>query len=151
MINSSNNKPQGTNTDNKHAPYPVPETTEMRYTSILIFVVFGTSFLIFRLLLSLFKNNKSVYKKYFLKGIKIITNQNFLYFIMLSFLVILFSFGLLDSIQINWEYLIASLSIFGFSWVIFCIFILSYCILISKRWDEIELNTRNSFGMIMFI
>lgn len=129
-----------------HSPYAVPETPEMKYTSLFTYVFFGTTFLVIRLIMSSFKNSKNQYNKFFIKGIKIISNQNFLFFVILTFLLAFYTFGLLDFVRINWEYLITSLAIFGVSWVLFCIIVLSFLILIVKKWDELESSAKNSFG-----
>jgi len=124
----------------------------MKYTSLFTYVIYGTIFLVIRLIMSSFKNSKNQYNKFFIKGIKIISNQNFLFFVILTFLLAFYTFGLLDFVRINWEYLITSLAIFGVSWVIFCIIVLSFLILIVKKWDELESSVKNSsFGKYNFI
>ena len=124
------------------------DNSEKKYISMLTLIIFGTFYLIVRLILSSCKNSKNERTKYFIKGIKIITNQNFLYFILMTFLMTFSTFGLFNSIKVNWDYLITSIAISGVAWVMFCIFILFFCMMIANKWDEHEINSRNSFGNI---
>ncbi len=133
------------NISNIHAPYTIPESPNMRYISLISFIIFGNSYLLIRLFLSIFKSNR---KSYFMSGIKIISKQTLLYFILLSTTTIMYTFGLFDSIRINWEYLIASLAILGITWVGFCICILLLTLLATIKWKKLELGCQDSFCII---
>jgi hypothetical protein len=123
-----------------HAPFTTPETTNMRYTSLLTVLIFGSAFLLLRCILSIFKNGPD---KFLSKGFKILANQTLLYFICLTILILFYTFGVLDYITINWQYLITGLAVFGFSWILFCSLVLLFCYFVVKKWTELETNAKD--------
>lgn len=137
----------GYNSTTAHTPYPVPETSGMRYNSILVFLIFGTSYLLIKFILSSFRGSD---KSFFVKAIKIIANQTLVYFICLSIFYTMFTFGLFDSVFLNWEYIIDALFVFELCWILFSLIIVSFCLLIIKKWEELEQNAK-SFSNILLI
>ncbi len=115
----------------------------MRYISLIVIVVFGTSFLLLRFLLSFAKTDES---NFFTKGVKTLAAQTLLYFFCLAILEILYTFGALDSVQLNFEYLIAALAMIGVAWVIFGIIILGFSVLITSKWNKLEVDCKDSFS-----
>lgn len=112
----------------------------MRYWSIILIIIFGTSYLLLRFILSLSKGSSD---KFFAKAIKSLANQTLLFFICVSILLTLYTFGALDSVHINWEYLIDAIAVFGVAWILFCIFVIFFCLLVVKKWNELEVNARD--------
>jgi len=133
---------------NIHNPYKIPETTNMRHISFIIITIFGFAYLLMRMLTSCLKPKKW---KFLAKAVKILTNQSLYYFIFVALADILYTYGVFDFIKINWEYLIASLCIFGISWYFFSFFIIILCTLASFKWKELEINTKDSFSIILLI
>jgi hypothetical protein len=122
-----------------HAPYPTPETDNMRYLSIIVIIVFGSSYLFIRFLLSQIKGNGD---RFFSKAIKYLGNQLLLYFILNAVLLTLYTFGVFDSIQINWQYIIDAIAIFAVCWTLFSILIIIFCVLVVRKWNELENNAK---------
>lgn len=122
-----------------HASFPIPETMNMKYYSLITVIIFGFTYLLIRGILALTKENSF----FFSKALKIMANQALLYFICVVILLSLFVFGALDSIPINFEYLINGLAIFGVSWVLFCIVIILFCLLVVRKWVELETNAKD--------
>jgi hypothetical protein len=115
----------------------------VRYSSIIVLIIFGFSLLTIKLIGSFFSN---CLKKFFMKGVMRIFKEMLLYFILLTFTYVLWTFGLFDSIKINWEFTLASIGLFGLCWIVFCLILLSFCILASNKWTELEKDSLNSFG-----
>ena len=119
---------------NKHAPYPVPETNNMRYISLLALVIFGTSYLIIKCLISYMKSEN----KFFMKAIKNLGNQTLLYFILVGILICLYTYEVLDFLEINWEYLICGIAMFGIAWILFSLSIIGFSVLSVRKWNQLE-------------
>lgn len=134
--------------ENIHNPYKVPETQNMRNISFIIITCFGFAYLLLRMITSCLKPKKW---KFLAKAVKILTNQSLYYFIFVSLVDILYTYGVFDSLKINWEYLIASLCIFGIGWYFFSFFIIILCTLASFKWKELEINSKDSFSNIKLI
>jgi len=129
-----------------HSPYSTPETYNMRYMSIIAVLIFSCLYLFLRFLLPVFKTESN---QFFTKGIKIIANQTILFFICMSILLIIYTYGILDTIQINWQYLIAALAMFGFGWILFGIIILAFSILVTHKWNQLETDCKDNFSKIL--
>jgi hypothetical protein len=129
---------------NIHAPYPVPETANMRYLSLIAFIIFGSVYLALRFSLSFFKGGDA---NFFTKGVKMLSNQSLLYFFLVAIFMLLYTFGALDSIAINWEFFIASLSLFGISWIIFNVLVISFCLMITHKWKTLEHASKDSYSI----
>lgn len=127
----------------QHTPYPSPETLNMRYFSLIAFVIFGSGFLMIRFSLSFLKGSE---RGFYSKGLKILTNQMLLYFIILSISMTLYAFGCLDPIPINWQFLISALAIFGVAWVLFCLLILTFSLFIIQKWEMLEVKCKDNFS-----
>jgi hypothetical protein len=121
----------------------LPETTNMRYISLIVLIIFGTTLLILKLIESLFS---SFSKTFFARGLKKLYKEMVLYFVLLIFVYVLWTFGLFNSIKINWEYTLASIGLFGICWVVFCLILLSFSVLAANKWAELEKDCKNSFG-----
>jgi hypothetical protein len=83
-----------------------------------------------------------------MKAIKILANQMILYFIIIISAVTVYTFGLLDSIQINWEPILTALSLFGVGWNLFCIAIILFSIFIIKKWNDLERDAKSFSNII---
>ncbi len=125
-----------------HSPY-TPETTNMRYISLIVLIIFGSTLLTLKLFGSFFT---SLSKTFFAKGSKQLYKEMVLYFVLLIFVYVLWTFGLFDSIKINWEYTLASIGLFGLCWLVFCLILLSFSVLAANKWTELERDCLNSFG-----
>ena len=112
----------------------------MRYLSLIAIFIFGLVFLTLRFILSNFKSNNN---KFFTKAIKILGNQTIFYFIILAIIFTIYTFELLDSIEINWQYMLSALLVFGISWIVFCIIIIIFSILIVRKWTELEKDAKS--------
>jgi hypothetical protein len=128
---------------NKHAPFPIPETNVMRYISILSILIFGIVYMGVRCLLSGLKPRD----KFVSKSLKKLGSQSLLYFIGISLLLYLHTFGIFDTIKINWDYLICAIGIFGVIWILFSISIIFFCKFIVDKWTQLESSCK-SFGKI---
>jgi cytochrome c biogenesis factor len=124
-----------------HAPYHAPETDNMRYISLIVLIVFGSVYLFIRFILSQIKPTNG--DKFFSKAIKLLGNQLLIYFMLQVTLLTLYTFGAFDSIQINWQFIITAIAIFGLSWIIFSIIIIFFCVLVVRKWNELENNAKD--------
>jgi hypothetical protein len=132
---------------NLHSPY-FKETNNTRFISLLVLIIFGFTLLILKLFGSLFT---SCSQMFFFKALTRIFKEMLLYFVLLTFVYVLWTFGLFDDIKINWEYTLASIGLFGLCWIVFCFIIISFCILAASKWAELEKHCLNSFGILIFI
>jgi hypothetical protein len=119
----------------------------MRYYSLIALIIFGSVYLALRYGLSFFKGGDA---NFFTKAVKILSTQTLLFFFCVGILMILFTFGALDSISINWEFLIASLALFGIVWIIFSILIISFCLMITHKWKTLEYACKDNFSIKYF-
>ena len=120
---------------------PFPETTKkMRKWGLITLAIFGTSFLLIR---SLYNSVKNI-NKFFAKGVLSLSNQMLLLFICLSIFIIIYTYGVFDSILINWEYLIATIGIFILCWIIFNFILIIFSLSALKKWKDNE-NCELSF------
>jgi len=159
MLRTSNAVSRTTTTENpatcpdnsgkiNHTPFGTPETTNMRYISLIAYIIFFSSYLILRLFLSIFRSRN---KNFFMKGITLICRQTLLYFLCLSVLVVMYVYGLFDNIFINWELFLASLALFGIGWVIFSLIVLLIAVLATIKWKELEKLSKNSLSKKKFL
>jgi len=112
----------------------------MRNRSILIIILFGTLYLLVRVSIS---TSKKITDEFVHKSIKMLSEQSILYFILVSLIMVIYTFGVLDAIKVNWQLLISALFVFGISWFLFCNFILIFCYFIIKKWKEVESASKN--------
>lgn len=112
----------------------------MRNRSILIIILFGTIYLFIRVTIS---TSKNITDEFVHKSIKMLSEQSILYFILVSLVMVVYTFGMLDFIKINWQLLISALFVFGICWFFFCMFILFFCYFIIKKWKEFEIASKN--------
>lgn len=127
------------NTESLHAPYSSPDTANMRYLSILSIIIFGSSYLILR---GLFNQLKDV-NKFFAKGIKMLSHQLLLLFMCIGFILVVYSYGLLDKIKINWQYVLSGITLMIMCWFIFCLLILFLSLFIIRKWEQLESNAKD--------
>jgi hypothetical protein len=126
---------------NLHAPYLIPETDNMRYISLITIIVFGCAFLFLRFVLSQVRPSNG--DRFFNKAIKLLSNQLLLYFILQVILLTLYTYGVFDSILINWQFIIDAIAIFGLAWAIFSVCIILFCVLVVRKWNELEGNAKD--------
>jgi hypothetical protein len=113
----------------------------MSQFSIAVILVFGTVFLIFRYLLS-FK--KKLSDNFILSMIKVLSQQLIMYFFLVGLLIVLYTFGLLDDIHINWQYLISAFCLFGICWFFFCFFVIILSNYLSViYWRNVEKSSKD--------
>jgi len=112
----------------------------MRIKSILVIAIFGTVYLLARVLIN---TSKKISDEFVHKSIKMLSEQSILYFVLVSLMMVIYTFGVLDFIQINWQFLISALYIFGVCWFFFCILITFFCYFIIKKWKELEESSKN--------
>ncbi len=113
----------------------------MRYISLLAIIIFGSGYLGIRCVLAGLKPEDKFVKK----SLKTLGFQSLLFFIILSVLLSFHTFGLLDAIQINWDYLISGIGIFGLAWILFSLSIIIFCKFIVDKWNSLESKCK-SFG-----
>jgi hypothetical protein len=113
----------------------------MRYISLLAIIIFGSGYLGIRCLLAGLKPGDKFVKK----ALKTLGNQSLLYFIILGLLLTFNTLGLFDTIQINWDYIICGIGIFGLAWIVFSFSIIIFCKFIVDKWNYLESKCK-SFG-----
>ncbi len=118
----------------------IKNSKNMSINSLYVFVIFGSILLILKLLESLFSNYS---KSFFIKGVRRLSKEMLLYFVLLIFVYVLWTFGLFDNIKINWEYTLASIGLFGLCWIVFCFILLSITINYPKKWEQFEKDFQN--------
>jgi hypothetical protein len=121
-----------------HNPYG-PEDFNMRNLSILLLQCYGFIYLFIKLILSSFNSKNS----FFTKMVNNLLKQSYFYFLFLSFIYLLYSFGALDSIKENWQYVLAGIGILGIYWIISNIWIIIFSNMIVKKWEILEENAKS--------
>ncbi len=119
---------------------PIKNSKNMSIKSLFVFVIFGSFLLILKLMESLFSNYSQIF---FIKGVRRLSKEMLLYFVLLIFVYVLWTFGLFYTIKINWEYTLASIGIFGLCWIVFCFILLSFTISYPKKWEQLEKDFQN--------
>ena len=117
----------------------------MSKKSIFIIIIFGTIYLLVRIFIS---TSKNMTDEFVHKSIKMLSEQSILYFVLVSFVMVIYTFGILDFIQINWQLLISALFVFGICWFAFCCIILFFSYFIIKKWKELEVASKNLSKLI---
>ncbi len=69
--------------------------------------------------------------------------QSHFYFLFLSFVYLLYTFGALDSVKENWQYCLAGVGILGIFWIISNIWIIIFSNMIVKKWEILEENAKS--------
>jgi len=118
-----------------HKPYG-NETPYMRYISLSTYIIFGLSYLFLNIVVSLLNKLDD---SFIVKAFKLLINQLFMYFVLLSIFIVLYVLGGFDSIRINYEFVINGFCTFILCWILICLVIILLCYLNSIiSWEEKE-------------
>ncbi len=116
----------------------------MRSVAIITIIIFGLVLVILSLILGIFKNlQNNDLLIYFIKCFKQLATHSIIFFLFATFLLLLFSFGALDFIEIDWKLIIAGIFLFGLVWVIFNICVIGLSILVVHKWYTLENDCKN--------
>lgn len=130
-----NNKPLPLGTlDRIHYPFIEKKSTKTRAWAIMTLIIFGSIYLILRLIYNYIKN----LNKFYAKCTASLANQ--VMFLLVCYIVTLlfYIYGTFDSIPINWEYLVSGMSLFIVLWFVFGSLIITLSLLVIKKWNELE-------------
>ena len=117
-----------------HHPFQEEKSTKTRIYTILTLIIFGSCYLILRIIYNLAKNSN----KFISKGIASLSNQIMFLLICDIITLIFYIYGTFDSIPINWEYLLSGLSLFIVSWFIYNTCLLFISLFVLKKWKQLD-------------
>jgi len=125
-----------------HKPYGDKSTQVKKKIEVVSLLILGLCLLLIKLVLPFMDIGKD---KFFSKSVTLLSTQMMLLCIIVSFLQILYTCGVLDNLQFNWQILITSLNLFGILWFILGVVLSFLSYLVILKWDYLEDNAK-SFG-----
>jgi len=115
----------------------------MRSISIITVILFGIVLVALGLIFHVFRKlNRDDLLTFFVKGAKLLTTYSIIYFMIATLLYILYAFGALSLINIDWKTVIAGLFIFGFIWVLYNVCVITLNMLVVHKWKTLESECR---------
>lgn len=128
------------NTKNIHGPFPTPENSKMRFSLIAILIIWGTAYLLVRLIINLLIKETDPFSRQALKDL----NRNTLgLFVALAILTCFYTMGALDKFGINGEYFINGLGMFLIFWLVSCVSLIYACLYQVKKWRQLESQSKS--------
>ena len=126
-----------------HHPFQEEKSTKTRIWSLITLIIFGSCYLILRIIYNLAKNRN----KFFAKGTASLSNQ--IMFLLICYIMILlfYIYGTFDSIPINWEYLLSGMSLFIIGWFLYGSLLLCISTFITSKWKRLDKES-TSFNKI---
>ena len=126
-----------------HHPFEEEKSTKTRIWSLITLIIFGSCYLILRIIYNLAKNHN----KFFAKGTASLSNQ--IMFLLICYIMILlfYIYGTFDSIPINWEYLLSGMSLFIIGWFLYGSLLLCISTFITTKWKRLDKES-TSFNKI---
>ena len=112
----------------------------MRLLSLFVVILFGTIYLILRLL---FSTSKKLTDDFLLRNLRVLSDHSIYYFILICILYVCYVIGLFDKILVNWQFIISGLFVFGIFWWVFCSIVVLFCYFIVRKWKEVEIISKN--------
>ncbi|MCQ2818489.1 MAG: hypothetical protein MJ252_14570 [archaeon] len=105
-----------------------------RMWSVGTILVFGSSYLLLKIICGAIKNSS----KFLAKSVKHFANQQLLLIILYLISLVLYTEGTLDRIYVSWEYLMAGIAFFIFSWFIFSMIVTIILAVQVNKWEQFE-------------
>ena len=121
-------------------PFPSPQTNEMKQLSLIVLIVFGTIYLVFRYIFS-FK--KKISDNFILSMIKVLSQQLIVYFFLVGLILLFYTTGFLDDYNLNWQFLISAFCIFGICWFFFCMAVIILSNFTVLYWRRVEKSSKD--------